>query len=174
MQSDVHLLKKTSGDYSKLETKKEAILVAAALLFTRYGYTKVSMDRIADTANVSKATIYKKLSCKEEVFRESVEFLAHRHCPSPPSLDLDGGARHVLRTLAVWLRETCLSPDFIEFCRLCLSQAPHFPDVARNGYSFTMVPLIAPCEGAFQQMREAGLLLLPDSQLAADSSLALL
>lgn len=49
--------------------KKAKIIEAARILFTEYGYKKVSMDEIAKQANVTKRTIYHYFKDKNELFQ---------------------------------------------------------------------------------------------------------
>lgn len=49
-------------------TKKEEIISVARVLFTQYGYKKVSMDEIASEANVTKKTIYSYFKDKDTLF----------------------------------------------------------------------------------------------------------
>ncbi len=48
--------------------KKELIINTARDLFTKYGYKKVSMDEIANEANVTKKTIYSYFTDKDTLF----------------------------------------------------------------------------------------------------------
>jgi len=50
------------------DKKREAILEAAGTLFQKFGYSKTSMDEIAQAAFVGKGTLYYYFSCKEELF----------------------------------------------------------------------------------------------------------
>ena len=50
--------------------KKEDILKAAKELFSVYGYKKVSMNEIAEKANVTKKTIYSYFKDKEDLFKQ--------------------------------------------------------------------------------------------------------
>ena len=50
--------------------KKEDILKAAKELFSAYGYKKVSMNEIAEKANVTKKTIYSYFKDKEDLFKQ--------------------------------------------------------------------------------------------------------
>ncbi|MDP3114900.1 MAG: TetR/AcrR family transcriptional regulator [Candidatus Cloacimonadaceae bacterium] len=52
--------------------KKTLIIAAATSLFTRFGYTKSSMEEIANSAGIGKATIYYYFQCKEDIFLEVV------------------------------------------------------------------------------------------------------
>lgn len=49
--------------------KKDQIVEAARMLFTKYGYKKVSMDEIAKDAGVTKKTVYAYFKDKEELFQ---------------------------------------------------------------------------------------------------------
>ena len=49
--------------------KKDDIIQSAKELFTTYGYKKVSMDEIAQKAQVTKKTIYAYFKDKDELFK---------------------------------------------------------------------------------------------------------
>ena len=53
--------------------KREAILDGAVKVFIEKGYDVSSMDEIADTAGVSKRTVYNHFESKEALFRTVVE-----------------------------------------------------------------------------------------------------
>ena len=53
--------------------KKEDIIEKARILFTNYGYKRVSMDEVAREANVTKKTIYSYFKDKEDLFRKRWE-----------------------------------------------------------------------------------------------------
>lgn len=57
--------------------KRGAILAAAQQLFTQQGFERTSMDRIAEDAGVSKATVYAYFASKEVLFRTTLEAMAH-------------------------------------------------------------------------------------------------
>jgi AcrR family transcriptional regulator len=55
------------------ETRRR-ILAAGARAFAQYGQAKTTMDDIAKTARVARATVYKHFRTKEEVFRAVVHY----------------------------------------------------------------------------------------------------
>lgn len=61
--------KRKKRDTSK---KRKIILDAAIQIFSQYGFDASSMDKIAETAGVSKITIYKHFQNKEILFQEIV------------------------------------------------------------------------------------------------------
>lgn len=54
---------------SSRTSRKERLLVSAALLFARWGYDKTSVDDIARESGVSKGAVYLEFPGKEELFR---------------------------------------------------------------------------------------------------------
>src|SRR5580692_11123414 len=51
-----------------MERKRAAIVAAARQAFLENGYTQASMDRIAESAQVSVKTIYRHFENKDELF----------------------------------------------------------------------------------------------------------
>ena len=65
-------------DESRSARKRRAIVEAAAGLFLAHGYQGTSMDEIAALAAVSKQTVYKNFSDKEQLFSDIVLAAAAR------------------------------------------------------------------------------------------------
>lgn len=85
------------GFQKRTETKKQQIIAAAVDLFGRYGFKKVSVDEIAERADVSKVSIYSYFKNKQglidhlvaAVFRErkeGIEQLVRSEIPFPEKL----------------------------------------------------------------------------------------
>lgn len=53
---------------NQAKDKRQMILDIAARIFSRYGYTKTSLDEIAAEARIAKGTIYYYFPSKEELF----------------------------------------------------------------------------------------------------------
>lgn len=59
--------------------KRSAILEGAIDVFIEYGYELASMDKIAETADVSKRTVYNHFGSKEQLFQAVLDdFLSQR------------------------------------------------------------------------------------------------
>jgi len=71
----------TQAGRPKDMSKRAAILEAAKLLFTEFGYDGASMDAIAARAGVSKLTVYSHFGDKETLFIRSVEALCGKWLP---------------------------------------------------------------------------------------------
>ncbi|WP_249168708.1 TetR/AcrR family transcriptional regulator [Alkaliphilus sp. B6464] len=60
------------------ETKYNRLMEKAEELFIELGYKSVSMDQIAEAAGISKMTIYKYFSSKEELFLNILQSIGDR------------------------------------------------------------------------------------------------
>ena len=58
--------------------KRESILAAAQVQFSRYGFRRTSMEDIAKETGVSRASLYSHFDNKEEIFRSLVAQLHER------------------------------------------------------------------------------------------------
>jgi len=58
---------------------KERILIAAARLFSREGYSSTGMKEIGETVGITAGALYNHFSSKQDVLNASVERAARRH-----------------------------------------------------------------------------------------------
>ena len=80
--------------------KRAAILDSAMLLFPSRGYDGVTMDLIAQTAGVSKLTVYNHFADKESLFAAAVteccaQLLPHQLFVPDPSLPVADALFHI-------------------------------------------------------------------------------
>lgn len=72
----------TRRDNPFWRTKHESILEAAFGEFTRHGFELASMEKIAESARVSKVTVYNHFTTKERLFIAAIEhFFEFLHQP---------------------------------------------------------------------------------------------
>ncbi len=115
---------------NKAADKKTEILRAARELFGQFGLKKASVDDVARAASVSKATIYKYFSSKEDIFAavvgaEAEEMLAAIRAAVEEERTLEGKLRAHLLTKMAKIRELV---NFYQVTRGAWSE--HWPDVA--------------------------------------------
>ncbi|MEQ9042722.1 MAG: TetR/AcrR family transcriptional regulator [Alphaproteobacteria bacterium] len=161
-------LKQAGACSAEASPKAQAIIDAATRLFIEYGFARVSVDRIAHTANVSKATVYNNFEDKQHVFRVSMEILGQKVCPVTLGLPYNDDAQSVLEECAIWLQRTGTSPEFIGFYRLCITEARRFPEISQLGYTCMRDGLFVPCEDVLRTLGDRGLLEIPDTKMAAE------
>ncbi|MGC1306315.1 MAG: TetR/AcrR family transcriptional regulator [Phormidesmis sp.] len=123
-------------DRKKSPVKTAAILQGAMQEFLANGYAASSMDRVAATAGVSKATVYSHFEDKEGLFAALIQQLAEdkfRAIFDPrDESSLQGEPRTVLSELAEKiLDDTDDDSQFCEFMRLIIGESGRFPELAK-------------------------------------------
>ena len=119
----------------EVNTEKVAqILQGAMQEFLVHGYAGTSMDRVAGTAGVSKATVYSYFEDKEALFVALVERLAQTEFQMIFDEKLiQGKPEDVLRRIATTLLNEILSnPDYLTFIRLMIGESGRFPNLAKT------------------------------------------
>lgn len=105
----------------KSQAKRQQIIAAASDLFLDNGFERVSMDQIADSAGVSKQTVYSHFGSKDELFSATIEFKMTIHEITDELLDLERPIHEVLRELATHLSELLMSREAICMYRVCIA-----------------------------------------------------
>ena len=151
---------------------RAAILSAATTLFLRDGYVATTMDDIAETAGVSKRTVYNNFADKDALFREVVmaatviadAFVADAAAELADPEDLPA----VLFTLARRLAEGATDPRAVQLRRLLIGEAHRFPDLAAEYYRLAPGRVMATLAAALEALAAAGRLQVTDPDRAAE------
>jgi TetR/AcrR family transcriptional regulator, mexJK operon transcriptional repressor len=155
--------------------KHQAILTSGTRLFLRDGYRGTSIDQIAADAAVSKQTVYKHFSDKEQLFRAIVNGvtrnsdrivaeLATAFGDDPETRDqLEVSLRRLTRR---WL-DAVLQPHVLALRRLIIAEAEQFPDLAESYYRAAPARAIDVVAEVLGRCADRGLLSAPDPSLAA-------
>ena len=114
--------------------KTEIILDGAMQEFLAHGYAGARMDKIAATAGVSKATVYRRFPDKESLFTSLIQRLAeqkgllelHQIVPpcNDPEIFLKCFAREVFKRIEA-------DPQILIFIRMIVGESGRFPELAR-------------------------------------------
>ncbi|KPQ36337.1 MAG: TetR family transcriptional regulator [Phormidesmis priestleyi Ana] len=115
--------------------------------FLANGYAATSMDRVAATAGVSKATVYSHFQDKASLFAALVQELAEekfRTVFDPRDHNaLKGEPRQVLSELAEKvLDDAAQDSQFCEFMRLIVGESGRFPELAAPYVQNVAKPLL--------------------------------
>ncbi|WP_114393384.1 TetR/AcrR family transcriptional regulator [Oleisolibacter albus] len=147
--------------------KRSAILDAAREVFLRDGYG-ASMDSVAERAGVSKQTIYKHFSAKEQLFQAIIR----SHCDRVLEPLLAGREvrppREALQILGVRFLELMQMPDYGRLLRTLAAAFPQFPALGELFYEAGPRRSRAALVAYLAEMDRHGLLHLPDPALAAE------
>jgi TetR/AcrR family transcriptional repressor of mexJK operon len=155
--------------------KFRAIVEAARQQFLENGFAAASMDQIADTANVSKRTVYKHFEDKQALFAAVVQMLCGVIVTPPMDTFEAGNAepREVLTKIGIHFLSRIYSKEQIQLFRLIVADAHRFPEVGRM-----MLDQVTAGErlvySYMVRQQDRGLLRLPCPEMAASQFLGLL
>ena len=132
---------------TKSEEKRAAILRGAMQEFLKNGYAATSMDKVAKSAGVSKATVYSHFGDKESLFSASIqdlikdEFQQMMDLETPQSLEQD--PQVVLSAIANQiLAKASRDRSFQDFIRIIIAESGRFPELAKAYVNSVVKPAI--------------------------------
>ncbi|HEX4572043.1 MAG TPA: TetR/AcrR family transcriptional regulator [Dongiaceae bacterium] len=151
------------------------ILRAARKVFIAKGFEAASMDAVARTAGVSKATVYAHFRSKSDLFAAIVAQVAGRltgeiHSVMEARLPL----RQALMRIGTEFLEVLVDPERVRIFRMMVAETDRFPELGRVFYRAG--PLVMQdCLASFLAEAAAeGKLVIEDSGLAARQLLSLI
>lgn len=114
--------------------KKQQILNAATNLFMRFGFGVVTMDKVAQEARVSKATVYAHFSSKELLFAAILEnYFEQSSIRMPQLTELDPQTMEQLEVILYqFLRDVhdyYTNPAVVKLYRLLIGEVNQFPEI---------------------------------------------
>jgi AcrR family transcriptional regulator len=160
---------------TKTESKRQAIIRAAAEVFREVGYDRASMSDIRARVGGSKATLYNYFPSKEKLFFEVMH--------DPKELELED----IVRTLnpdAANLRQELLefgkkflavlySAETIAIRRLTIAESRH-SDIGKMSFEHATLPLEKQVAAFLKKVMKAGALRTSEPKAAAIHLLSLL
>jgi AcrR family transcriptional regulator len=153
----------------------EDMLEAAQRLFAESGYEAVSMDAVAKTAGVSKATLYAHFESKEKLFAEILEAESGRAEEGSWIPErFEGDAEGVLRRFAHRMARFFVDGRGLAVYRLFVSDLHRFPKLVARFHAAGPMALRSRLAGLLAQMAERGALAIDDPETAAEHLMALI
>lgn len=153
--------------------KRSAIIASATRLFAADGYGSTSLARIAESADVSTATLFKQFPTKADLFEAIVtEFWGQTAAPplSPNPTDPQAGLTALGRRYA----ELLLRPGMVGLHRMIIAEAPRFPELARIQFDFGKEPFFERVHAYLTAATEGGALRVPNATIAATQFLGMI
>ena len=157
---------------SRSARKRKAIMEAAAAAFLQNGYLGTNMDEIATAAAVSKQTVYKHFSDKEQLFTQIIHATMGRVIDelvrgATLAVDQSDDVERDLVALARQLIASIWHPDVLRLRRLVIGEAGRFPHLGEAYFKQGFERGIAAVATSIEQLAAAGRLQVDDPQLAA-------
>ncbi|HUI22186.1 MAG TPA: TetR/AcrR family transcriptional regulator [Methylocella sp.] len=115
--------------------RDERLLEIAAQMFMEHGFDGTSMDRLAETAMIGKATLYARYADKGALFADVLRrriLLTYGPLEAEIEKDLKGKSLEAtLLSVARRLLDLTLSPSSIALGRILAAQGARFPDLGK-------------------------------------------
>ena len=149
--------------------KIEQVLEGARTVFMRDGFEGASVDDIARSAGVSKATLYNYFPDKRILFLEVAKTECLRQETSADEMIAMGEPPEVaLRAATERLMRMFLSPFGRNVFKVVVSETDRFPELGREFWTSGPCRVRAKIIAYFEQAIERGQLKIDDLDLAAD------
>ncbi len=152
---------------------RAAILGAAMQLFLESGYDRTPLARVAERAEVSRATLFKQFPTKAELFEATV--LAAGGDPAPEPLDIPTG--DFFSGLAVLGRayaELLIRPRMVSLMRTVIAESHHFPELRERTFDFGTLPVLQALRGYLRDAHTAGDAVVEDPDLVSAQFLGMI
>ncbi|GDX84187.1 TetR family transcriptional regulator [Methylococcaceae bacterium] len=158
-----------------IDPKRVAIVQAATRLFLNNNYRSVSMDKIAQAAPVSKATLYNHFDSKNALLAAVVSELcgALLHTLTQTLSTKDNVAQNLKKIAEVFV-ELLYSRDGLAMYRLVIAESHEFPELGQMVYDNGAKIAVAQLESYLQQLHDVEILSISNVRFAADAFFSLL
>ncbi|MBO4142179.1 TetR/AcrR family transcriptional regulator [Micromonospora tulbaghiae] len=159
--------------HQRVAQEKRALIVQAATeLFLELGYDRASLARIADTAGVSKATLFKQFPTKAALFDAIVvDSWAEKDVADvPPAGDLTAGLTVLGRRYATLVSQ----PEMADLFRIVIAELPRFPELGKAHFSQGKLPYFESVRLYLLAEHDAGAADIADPEMAATQFLGMI
>lgn len=153
------------------DTVRRAILEATLRLYLEKGYAGTNTDEIAAQSAVSKQTIYRHFSDKDDLVRAAIlALVARAEAQGAESFDALAGTDDLPRDLRSFARQhlqDVIQPDILQVRRRIIAEVDRFPDVARAWYEAAPKRAQDKLADCLRRLADRSLLRIPDAEIAA-------
>ncbi|WNC71070.1 TetR/AcrR family transcriptional regulator [Thalassotalea psychrophila] len=159
---------------SKSEEKRQLILAAATSSFCDKGFSLTSMDSIANSAGVSKQTVYSHFGNKDDLFAASILNKCEKFRTSalPESSLCD--PKLALKTFAMGFIQLLLSEEGMAIHRVCIAESQTNPQVSQLFYAAGPEPVVAEISKLLESYSSEGLIVVENYHFSALQFLSLM
>ncbi len=156
-------------------SKRQAIIKAATRMFLAHGYRKSSMEKIALTAPVSKATLYNHFDSKKALLAGVVAELCESLSKTIALTATDEeNIEGTLNRIAASFVELLFSEDALGIYRLVIAESRDFPKMSHLFYTSGPQALWKQLEDYLYQLNSYGRFHGADPAFSADAFFSLL
>lgn len=155
--------------------KAQQIIAAARKAFLDTGFGETSMDLVAKSAGVSKATLYAHFTNKQALFGAVIAEECNRTAGSLFDPGSDGNdVRQTLTRLGRNFCDMVLDPVKLSGYRVVVAEAGRFPELGEAFYRAGPARVVAGLAAYLERMTAQGRLDVPHAKLAASQFLGMI
>lgn len=157
------------------DTKRQAILKGATRMFLAHGYRNASMEKIAQAAPVSKATLYNHFDSKEALLSEVISGLCRSLLQTMTQVTIvSDDVENNLNKIATSAVDLIYSEDALAIYRLVVAESPEFPELGQLFYQSGPLTVLTQLEDYFRRLNADGKFNIIDPVFAADAFFSML
>ena len=147
--------------------KQDRILRAALKIFADVGFTRASMEQIAEEAGLTKPTLYNYYPSKDALF-EAVMTAPKDIMMLAFDRTADNDLVPQLLQFAWAYADTVMHPEFLSLARLTIGEAQRFPEIGRTYQEQGPDKVLEGLMSFMTNQKELGRLAFEDAELAAE------
>jgi TetR/AcrR family transcriptional repressor of mexJK operon len=157
------------------DPKRAAIIAAATPLFLAHGYSKISMEKIAAAAPVSKATLYNHFSSKDALLEAVIaQFCSSLLQTLNQAVATVDNLETNLYKIATAFVELIFCADALAMYRLVIAESRDFPQLGQLVYD-SSAQAVLKCLGDYlRQLNSNGQFSKMEPEFTADAFFSLL
>lgn len=157
------------------DPKRQAILDGATRMFLTHGYRNVSMEKIAQAAPVSKATLYNHFDSKNALLAAVISELCGSLLQTMTQATIESDdVENNLTRIATSAVDLMYAEDALDIYRLVVAESPDFPELGQLFYQSGPQTALTQLEDYFRRLNAEGSYNIADPVFAADAFFSML
>lgn len=158
-----------------IDPKRLAILNGATRMFLAHGYRNVSMEKIAQAAPVSKATLYNHFDSKNALLAAVISELCESLLQTMTQATIESDdVENNLTQIATSAVDLIYAEDALAIYRLVVAESPEFPELGQLFYASGPQTALTQLEDYFRRLNASGSFNIADPVFAADAFFSML
>lgn len=155
--------------------KRQSIIKGATTLFLQHGFNAVSMDKVAQSAPVSKATLYKYFDSKNDLLAAVINELCGSLWQTMEDVPIGSeSVEHNLKKIASAFVDLIFSTEGLAIYRLVVSECYDFPELGKLVYETGPKSALTQLEQYLNEINQRDQVNITDPAFTADSFFSLL
>ncbi|MCF7966722.1 MAG: TetR/AcrR family transcriptional regulator [Methylobacter tundripaludum] len=158
-----------------IDPKRQAILDGATRMFLAHGYRNASMEKIAQAAPVSKATLYNHFDSKSALLSAVISDRCKSLLQTMTQVTIEpDDVENNLTQIATSAVDLIFSEDALAIYRLVVAESPDFPELGQLFYQSGPQAGLTQLENYFRRLNATGDFSIIDPVFAADAFFSML